>query len=621
MFEGLSGEIAGSGGLTLLVDLSRCHPASGLWRSLSDGATSTGDASSDSAVPDSASDAASGEAPFEVFQKELEAWDRAEELAGAAQADAGALMRSLERVRSEEARIAAGKLELIASLYARPEMIPLPARRTRGERHRDLTAWDLVKEEIRLFFALTHREAERMLDAAIMLTTRLPKVMAELKAGRLGYARATKIAQHAKKLTDHHYQQGIDAGLSPKAAEQRATATGARVEDLVLERAADMQPWDLEKAMIATVMLIDPAYAISLRKHNHRGRGVSHRTNPGEGTGDLFARLPAAEAQAIYATLDAYARHFRDTGDPRTLDELRADALMGIFFDTLDPTSATPNDADQHDHETTDHETTDSGDAGTAPDGAGDDPWNAADGVTDPVQGRSEDPPLDDRRKGDSPHRQPVPGVEPDSGAGGPRGPAGDWTLRPRSGLSRLRTEVQVTISLDTLLGRNDDPATLAGHGPIDAAYARALAHGPDSTWRRLVTDPVTGQLLDYGRTRYRAPSALADHVRARDTTCRTPGCAHPATASDLDHVVPYPAGSTSDVNLQTKCRRDHRLKHEGRWRHEVSTDPLDPPHTIVLTSPAGRRYVTHATNFDHPWTRPTRTRPTRARTGSETQA
>jgi hypothetical protein len=38
--------------------------------------------------------------------------------------------------------------------------------------------------------------------------------------------------------------------------------------------------------------------------------------------------------------------------------------------------------------------------------------------------------------------------------------------------------EIGLTISLDTLTGADQSPAWLAGHGPLPAAYARALAHG-----------------------------------------------------------------------------------------------------------------------------------------------
>jgi hypothetical protein len=135
---------------------------------------------------------------------------------------------------------------------------------------------------------------------------------------------------------------------------------------------------------------------------------------------------------------------------------------------------------------------------------------------------------------------------------------------------------------------------------------ARDLAFEAGSTWRRLVTDPRSGQLLDYGRTTYRPPVGLAEFVKARDMTCRTPTCTRPATNCHLDHVISWPAGATSQDNLQAKCDHDHRLKHEGRWRHQASTDPRHPPGTIIITSPTGHVYLSHR----HVYTEPIRRNP-----------
>jgi hypothetical protein len=167
---------------------------------------------------------------------------------------------------------------------------------------------------------------------------------------------------------------------------------------------------------------------------------------------------------------------------------------------------------------------------------------------------------------------------------------------------SGLRAHVQITVGLSTLLGLDEEPGDLAGHGPVSAQTARDLAFGLGSTWRRLVTDPLSGALLDYGRTTYRPPAALADHVRARDVTCRTPNCTRPATSCDLDHVISWPAGATSENNLQTKCDIDHRLKHEGGWRHQISTDPQHPPGTVIMISPTGHVYVSHPHDYTDSW-------------------
>jgi len=68
--------------------------------------------------------------------------------------------------------------------------------------------------------------------------------------------------------------------------------------------------------------------------------------------------------------------------------------------------------------------------------------------------------------------------------------------------------EAQVIIDLPTLLGLADNPGELAGVGPIPAEVARALAADDGATRRRLVVEPVTGALLDYGASVYRSPTA-----------------------------------------------------------------------------------------------------------------
>ena len=145
---------------------------------------------------------------------------------------------------------------------------------------------------------------------------------------------------------------------------------------------------------------------------------------------------------------------------------------------------------------------------------------------------------------------------------------------------------MHVTVPAGTLLGLSDEPAELAGHGPIPTSMARRLAG--DGTWRRVLTDPASGAILDVGRRSYAAPAALAEHVMARDRTCRFPGCRQPARRCDLDHTVPYPHGPTSDGNLAALCRHHHRLKHLAGWQVEQPA-----PGVLLWTSPSGHRYRT----------------------------
>ncbi len=132
---------------------------------------------------------------------------------------------------------------------------------------------------------------------------------------------------------------------------------------------------------------------------------------------------------------------------------------------------------------------------------------------------------------------------------------------------------VNVTVALSTLLGLDQQPGELDGHGPIPPTLARAIAADPTGTWRRLVTN-THGQLLDYGRHTHRPPANLDRHIRARDATCTFPGCRRPAKRCETDHIVAWAdGGTTSENNLHPLCSRHHHLKHQTRWTVRRNTD------------------------------------------------
>ncbi|HEX5017884.1 MAG TPA: HNH endonuclease signature motif containing protein, partial [Actinomycetes bacterium] len=155
---------------------------------------------------------------------------------------------------------------------------------------------------------------------------------------------------------------------------------------------------------------------------------------------------------------------------------------------------------------------------------------------------------------------------------------------------------VQVVVPIDVLTGTSDEPAWIPGVGPITAPEARTLA-GPSAddphrtVFRRLLTDPATETLTDIAEEQYRPSARLERAVRARDLTCRFPGCRRPAvgkgTGTDLDHTIPWPEGPTKASNLAALCRRHHRLKHTPGWNVV-----LHPDGTMTWTTPTGRTYT-----------------------------
>ncbi|HEX8496963.1 MAG TPA: DUF222 domain-containing protein [Actinomycetales bacterium] len=183
------------------------------------------------------------------------------------------------------------------------------------------------------------------------------------------------------------------------------------------------------------------------------------------------------------------------------------------------------------------------------------------------------------------------------------------------------RTDLVVEAS--TLQGRDEHPGHAPSWGPLTAATARRLAAGQGAVdrpaqpatrgqqaaegvsessaqWRRILTDPLTGMVTDYGTTRYRPPAELADLVRARDGRCYEPSCTVTAWRADLDHIRPSPAGpspspgadgATSAANLAPACRRHHRTKQAPGWAVRAGPDRG----AFTWTTPTGHTYTRHA--------------------------
>ena len=91
----------------------------------------------------------------------------------------------------------------------------------------------------------------------------------------------------------------------------------------------------------------------------------------------------------------------------------------------------------------------------------------------------------------------------------------------------------------------------------------------------------------DPGRT-------LRHLAQIRHATCTAPTCRRPSTQADFEHNVPYQAGGrTCLCNGGPKCRHDHRLKQDPRWKVEQIT-----PATFRWTAPSGRSSTTEPTRY-----------------------
>jgi hypothetical protein len=180
-------------------------------------------------------------------------------------------------------------------------------------------------------------------------------------------------------------------------------------------------------------------------------------------------------------------------------------------------------------------------------------------------------------------------------GSAGQTTPAAGDPTAPSPRPSR-RVELHVVIDWRSLLGLRDDPAELIGYGSITADDVRTMLSQPGTTLRRLVTDPVTGVLIDYGTTRYRPDAHLSGLTKARDVTCRYPGCTRNAMYCDDEHCDAFPRGATSAANVCQLCRKHHRRKTAGRVTY---TRPDPATGKTVWTTPLGFVYAQEPASYD----------------------
>ncbi len=140
---------------------------------------------------------------------------------------------------------------------------------------------------------------------------------------------------------------------------------------------------------------------------------------------------------------------------------------------------------------------------------------------------------------------------------------------------------IHVVAEQATLQRRSATPASVLGaDGLIPAQMVAELAK--NSRLRPLIA-PV-------GAEPHYTPSAnLAAFVRARDLTCRAPGCDRPATECDLDHTIAFgDGGATHPSNVKCLCRLHHLMKTFWGWQ-----DRQLPDGTVIWALPSGHVYVT----------------------------
>ncbi|WP_129710988.1 HNH endonuclease signature motif containing protein [Haloactinopolyspora alba] len=461
------------------------------------------------------------------------------------------VLQAQERLK---AHVEAVQVDALAELCERPEYARCSCPVDVVREHRPV---EPAGDEVSLALACTASRAKNRVTVAVELRDVLPDTLDALRRGLIDADKARLITERTRSLD---------------------TPARQTVQAAVLLTAGRRTHAQLDRALRHEVIAADPGAAETRRRSAAQRRQVSRPEPAGPDNAETMAVMslygPVEDLTALFTALDAAARHAREHGDERSLDQLRFDTLTGLGWTGLDlahlgccnPTCTT-NTASA----------TSATSATTGPNEAA-----RADG-TDSTPG------TDGAARADNDHRDDR-AATPDRAPGGnsPGGTGGSGDRGEIAWLGRRHGKaaaVGVTVAASTLFGADEQPGRLDGFGPITAEAARRIAgEGP---WRRLLTDPATGELLEYGRSTYHPPPHLATFVIARDQTCRLPTCERPASEADIDHKQPYHHGGSTGASNNWPLHPGHHL---GKTHHSYRIH-TDTHGTTWWTTPAGHQY------------------------------
>ena len=406
-----------------------------------------------------------------------------------------------------------------------------------------LVVADVIREEVAAALGVGHEAAQGRIDTARTLWRYLPGTRAALGQGRVSGAHARVMAEAVRTGAGSLVLDGEPVDPESELGRDAVALLAAGLEERALPRAQGSV--GAFRATVARVLAsLDPAGAAERARRARKTRDVVVR-HDGEGISTLIATLNTEHALAIEAALET--------------------AVADL---TCHTSTHTAGSGPEHVHDQACPPGCDLG--GPCPECAGLTAGQVRAEVLTALV---------------------LAGRAPLSADPGRRD-------------ARPTAQINLVIDLPTLLGLDERPAQTWESIGVPAQAARDLA--ADATLRRLITDPQTGQLLDYGSTTYHVPEPLARFVKARDRRCGFPQCTRratrhgPATTArgiDLDHLKPYhqhgaAGGGTDRDNLGPRCRRHHLLKTHLDWQVLHSPSSTSDG-TTRWRSPHGRTYQT----------------------------
>ena len=461
-----------------------------------------------------------------------------------------------------------------------------------GTEHRPSSV-KIVASSVAPLLRLTPRAAESRVADALCLVDELPRTRTMTLEGLLD-ARQSRVIVDVAQLVQVGARALFDAAITSVPG----------VEEL--------PPARLRRLCERTAALID-AGAMEQRAQ----RGVDDRfvrVTPGADPGMAWwtASLPSYVSMQAWAAIDELAQEYVRADPARSIDQARADAFADLLLGSAQVTTTVELIVPTF---------TDAADTGvTAVPGCADETRADETRPTRPRPTRlrptrPDDGPVDDEAgvlDDATIARHGLEGVVgPDLAAwhaiGSELAPQGSSALGGVPDLSAahlvvLQQQEAAQREWERLAQRMFDrhqvrlgrwrPPTVGVRDPragwVLSSTLVDILTDPDVRIRVTRADALTGVTVARDPSVYRPNAALAQRVRDRDRTCRFPGCGVAAQRCDLDHVVRYPDGSTSEDNLVCLCRTHHGFKHHAGWILVMDVHGI-----CTWLAPTGRSYVT----------------------------
>lgn len=478
--------------------------------------------------------------------------------------DDAALVHAITDRARAETIAAAQRLACIAELAERR----LGSELAHARQLMAVDGWTNCAAEIAAALTITTRAASGMMHQGLDLRDRLPILGAMHRRGDITTTVATTVSWRTKLILDDDLLAKVDADLAT-AASRWAGYSHQRLNTAIDDRVAKHDP-DAVRRFQAVEKSLDVRFG---------------KPDDESGTVSVFGRVKVTDAELQHRRMERLANSVCPN-DPRTHGERRTEAFGVIAAggehlpclcggdDCPAPTAEDPRGRHFEILVLTDDPN----------------PGQGPDNEPDSGPGSTDDGPSDGSGPGDGgsgPSDDDSDGPDDDNGRPGHGGPS-DCGQSGVTDETAAEPDSRTSPDRDTAPTPGPCPYTtlIAGGGTLPAPLLAEL-HRMGATIR-----PVTRADDLTAEPRYRPSTALQRFVRARDMTCRFPGCHHPAEYCDLDHTIPYGASRlTHPGNIKALCRKHHLLKTfwvgRGGW-----TDEQLPDGTVIWTTPAGLRTV-----------------------------